>query len=70
MADITTAPESGRVTLRLPAQPAPRPAPVHQYARAYMLRLARKLAVRNATRRAELRARAFELVAADRKGGL
>lgn len=75
MADTTTAPASGRVILRLPAQPSPRPAPVREYARAYMLRLARKLAERNAARRAlrraELRARAFELVAADRlsRGG-
>ncbi|MEY4909421.1 MAG: hypothetical protein RL260_3139 [Pseudomonadota bacterium] len=71
MADTTIAPASGR-TLRLPAQPSPRPAHVHKYARAYMLRLARTLAERNAerraARRAELRAKAFELVAADRIG--
>ena len=74
MADTTTAPASGRVTLRLPAQPSPRPAPASEYARAYMLRLARQLAERNAARRAarraELRARAFELIAADRIGGV
>jgi phosphoglycerate dehydrogenase-like enzyme len=76
MADTRTASASGRVILRLPAQPSPRPeAAVSEYARAYMLRLARKLAERNANRRAlrraELRARAFELVAADRlnRGG-
>ena len=74
MADTTTASASGRVILRLPAQPSPRPVPASEYARAYMLRLARKLAERNAARRAirreALRARAFELIAADRKGVL
>lgn len=73
MADTTTAPASGRVTLRLPAQPSPRLAPVNEYARAYMLRIARQLAERNAARRAarraDLRAKAFELIAADRIGG-
>lgn len=72
MADTRTASASGRVILRVPAQPSPRPASaVGDYARAYMLRLGRKLAERNAARRAELRARAFELVAADRlsRGG-
>ena len=74
MADTTTASASGRVILRLPAQPSHRPVPTSEYARAYMLRLARKLAERNAARRAarraELRAKAFELIAADRKGVL
>ncbi|WP_293999938.1 hypothetical protein [Sphaerotilus sp.] len=73
MADTTTAPASGRVILRRPAQPSPRPAPTSEYARAYMLRIARQLAERNAARRAarraDLRAKAFELVAADRIGG-
>lgn len=73
MANTTTAPASGRITLRLPAQPSPRTAPVAEYARAYALRLARKLAERNAARRAarraELKARAFELITADRTGG-
>lgn len=76
MADTRTASASGRVTLRVPAQPSPRPeSAVGDYARAYMLRLGRKLAERNAARRAlrraELRAQAFELVAADRlsRGG-
>lgn len=72
MADTCTASASGRVILRVPAQPSPRPeTAVSEYARAYMLRLGRKLAERNATRRAlrraELRAKAFELVAADRR---
>lgn len=76
MADTRTASAPGRTTLRVPAQPSPRPSvPACEYARAYMLRLARRLAERNAVhraqRRAELRARAFELVAADRlsRGG-
>ena len=70
MAD-TNAPAPGRATLRLPAQPSPRPVPVGDYARAYMLRLARRLADRAALRRAELRARAFRVIAADRlkRGG-
>lgn len=72
MADTRTASAPGRVILRVPAQLSPRPASaVGDYARAYMLRLGRKLAERNATRRAlrraELRAKAFELVAADRR---
>ena len=62
----TTAPRS---VLRLPAQPAARPAPIPLYNRAFMLHIGRKLAAsdaaRRATRRAELRARAFELVADD-----
>jgi len=70
MADTNTAPASGRVILRLPAQPSPRPTAVCEYARAYALRLARQIAERNATRRAlrraELRARAFGVIAADR----
>jgi len=72
MADTRTAAASGRMTLRISAQPSPRTeSAVSEYARAYMLRLARKLASRAALRRAELRARAFELVAADRlsRGG-
>lgn len=76
MADTRTAAASGRVILRVPAQPSPRPeTAVSAYARAYMLRLGRKLAERNAARRAlrraELRAKAFELIAADRlsRGG-
>ncbi len=68
MADIT--PASGRAILRLPAQPSPRSSVPSEYARAFMLRLARTLAERNATRRAlrraELRARAYAAVAADR----
>jgi len=71
MADTLTAPASGRLTLRLPAQPLPRPAvPVAEYARAFALRIARQRAERNAARRAqrraELRAKAAELVASDR----
>lgn len=71
MADTLTAPASGRLILRLPAQPLPRPAvPVAEYARAFALRIARQRAERNAARRAqrraELRAKAAELVAADR----
>lgn len=57
-------------TLHLPVNPSPRIAPVTEYARAFALRMARQRAevnaARRATRRAELRARAFELVAADR----
>lgn len=72
MADTPIAPAPGRPILRLPAQPSPRTAPVAEYARAYMLRIGRELAARNAdrraARRAELKARAFELVAADRRG--
>lgn len=60
----------GRAVLQLPLQAAPRPAaPVAEYARAYMLRLARLRAGRAAQRRADLRAKAFELVAADRLNG-
>ncbi|WP_294000220.1 hypothetical protein [Sphaerotilus sp.] len=66
MADTLIAPTSRRTLLRLPAQPSPRPSPVAKYARAHMLRLARKLADRAALKRAALRARAFEAVAADR----
>ena len=67
MADTLTAPASGRLILRLPAQPLPRPAvPVAEYARAFALRIARQRAERNAARRAELRAKAAELVASDR----
>ena len=71
MADTLIAPASGRLTLRLPAQPLPRPAvPVAEYARAFALRIARQRAERNAARRAqrraELRAKAAELVASDR----
>lgn len=71
MADTLIAPASGRLILRLPAQPLPRPAvPVAEYARAFALRIARQRAERNAARRAqrraELRAKAAELVAADR----
>jgi hypothetical protein len=74
MADTRTASASGRVILRVPAQPSPRPSvPVAEYARAFALRIARQRAERNAARRAlrraELRARAFELIAADRLGG-
>lgn len=65
MADTLTAP-SGRPILRLPVQPAPRPAPLPLYNRAFMLHIGRKLAASDAARRAELRARAFEAVAADR----
>ena len=68
MAGIPTAPTSR--TLHLPVNPSPRIAPVTEYARAFMLRRARERAERNAARRAlrraELRARAFEAVAADR----
>jgi hypothetical protein len=73
MTDTRTAPETGRVILRLPAQPSPRTSTSpSDYARAYMLRLARKLATRNAVRRAELRARAYSVIAADRlnRGGV
>ena len=71
MADTLIAPASGRLILRLPAQPLPRPAvPVAEYARAFALRIARQRAERNAARRAErraeLRAKAAELVASDR----
>ncbi len=67
----TSAPSMGRETLRLPAQPSPRLSPVHEYARAYALRLARRLAGRAALRRAELRARAYGVIATDRlkRGG-
>ncbi|RZS47500.1 hypothetical protein [Sphaerotilus mobilis] len=65
MAD-TSAPAMGRTILRVPAQPSPRPSLVHEYARAYALRLARRLAGRAALRRAELRARAYCVIAADR----
>jgi hypothetical protein len=51
----TTAPRS---VLRLPAQPAARPAPIPLYNRAFMLHIGRKLAASAAARRAELRARA------------
>ena len=70
MADTTLA--ASRPILRLPAQTTSRPpVPVTEYARAFMLRRARERAERHAARRAELRAKAFELVAADRltKGG-
>jgi hypothetical protein len=51
MADFRTAPTLGRLVLRLPAHTTPRPAPAaHKYARAYMLRLARRLAKRAAVR--------------------
>lgn len=67
MADTLTAPALGRRTLRLPAQPSTRPpVPVAEYARAFALRLARLRADRAAQRRAELRAKAATLVAADR----
>lgn len=70
MADTLTAPALGRRTLRLPAQPSTRPpVPVAEYARAFALRLARLRASHAAMRRAELRARAFSVVAADRLGG-
>lgn len=59
----TTAPRS---VLRLPVQPAPRPAPLPLYNRAFMLHIGRKLAASDAARRAELRAKTAELVAADR----
>lgn len=70
MAD-TSAPAIGRKTLRLPAQPSLRLSPVHEYARAYALRMARRLAGRAALRRAELRARAYSVIASDRltRGG-
>jgi hypothetical protein len=64
MAGTLIAPTSR--TLHLPVNPSPRLAPVHQYARAFALRVARLRADRAATRRAQLRARAFEAVAADR----
>jgi hypothetical protein len=64
MADTTLA--ASRPILRLPAQPSPRIAPVTEYARAFMLRRARERAERHAARRAELRAKAAELIAADR----
>lgn len=68
MADTTLA--ASRPILRLPAQTTSRPAsPVTEYARAFALRMARLRADRAARRRAELRARAFELVAADRLNG-
>ena len=45
MADTRTAPALGRAVLRLAAHTPPRPSPVaYKYARAFMLRLARKLA--------------------------
>ncbi|ASM76335.1 hypothetical protein VITFI_CDS0556 [Vitreoscilla filiformis] len=53
MADTLTAPKAGRVTLRRSAQTSPRsirPAP--EYARAFMLRLARRLADRASVKRA------------------
>ena len=59
----TTAPRS---VLRLPVQPAPRPAPLPLYNRAFMLHIGRKLAASDAARRADLRAKAFEAVASDR----
>ena len=69
MAGTLIAPTSR--TLHLPVNPSPRIAPVTEYARAFMLRRARERAERHAARRAELRAKAFELVASDRltKGG-
>jgi hypothetical protein len=70
MADTLTAPASGRCILRLPAQPSTRPpVPVAEYARAFALRMARLRAGRAAQRRADLRAKAFELIAADRLNG-
>jgi hypothetical protein len=71
MAGTPIAPTSR--TLHLPVNPSPRLAPVTEYARAFMLRRARERAERNAARRAvrreALRAKAFELVAADRLTG-
>lgn len=52
MADTRTAPTLGRVTLRLAAHTSPRPtAAPHKYARAFMLRLARRLAKRASIQR-------------------
>jgi hypothetical protein len=52
MADTLTAPKSGRATLRRSAQTSPRSIrPVPEYARAYMLRLARRLADRASVKR-------------------
>lgn len=66
MADTLTAP-SGRPILRLPAHTDSRPSsPVADYCRAFVLRRARERADRAALRRAELRAKAATLVAADR----
>lgn len=59
MADTNTAPKAGRATLRRSAQTSPSPRsirPAPEYARAFMLRLARRLADRASvkrTRRAE-----------------
>ena len=62
--------------VRKPAEPdavAKAEAPVSEYARAFILRMARlragRAAERRAKRRAKLAAKAFELVAADRLGG-
>lgn len=63
--------------VRKPAEPdavvAKEEAPVSEYARAFILRMARlragRAAERRAKRRAKLAAKAFELVAADRLGG-
>lgn len=62
---------------RKPAEPdaavAKEEAPVSEYARAFILRMARlragRAAERRAKRRAKLAAKAFELVSADRLGG-
>ena len=65
MADTTMA--ASRPILRLPAQTTSRPpVPVADFARAFALRMARLRADRAAQRRADLRAKAFEAVAADR----
>lgn len=67
-----------RPILSLPRKPAEpdavaKEAPVSEYARAFILRMARlragRAAERRAKRRAKLAAKAFELVAADRLGG-
>ncbi|MFM2058872.1 MAG: hypothetical protein RLY71_3257 [Pseudomonadota bacterium] len=63
-------PEPETMNAHKPGQPGTR-APAAHTPRHYLNRLAHRLATRAALRRAELRARAFELVAADRlnRGG-
>jgi hypothetical protein len=64
-------PEPETMTTRKAGSPAAAFAPTAHTPRHYLKRLAHQLAIRAALRRAELRARAFELVAADRlsRGG-
>ena len=77
MADVATIKRPVlSLPVRKPAEPdavAKAEAPVSEYARAFMLRMARlragRDAERRAKRRAKLAAKTFELVAADRLGG-